>query len=44
MKFDIDKKDNKNENKYLDEDVELARKFTRLVYKEFGGFISRCGS
>tara|TARA_Y100000310_G_scaffold343027_1_gene448810 strand:+ start:6839 stop:7663 length:825 start_codon:yes stop_codon:yes gene_type:complete len=40
MKFPIKEKDNKNISKYLSEDIETGRKFAKVMYKEFGPFIS----
>jgi len=40
MKFPVKKKDNKNISHYLSEDLGIARKFAKEMYKEFGNFIS----
>lgn len=40
MKFDIQKREQKNISRYLSEDLETARKFARIMYKEFGNFVS----
>ena len=39
MKFQVRKKPVKNIDIYLQQDVEIARKFAKLIYKEFGTFI-----
>ena len=41
MKFDIPKGDKKNSSRYLGEDLDVVRKFARILYKEFGSFL-RC--
>ncbi len=40
MKFEIQKREQKNTSRYLIEDLETARKFARIMYKEFGNFVS----
>ncbi len=39
MKFDIKKNEQKNLSRYVSEDIEIARKFAKIMYKELGGFI-----
>lgn len=39
MKFDVKKRLQKNISKYFKEDLELSRKFAKIVYKEFGSFV-----
>lgn len=39
MKFNIEKKQQKNINRYIARDIEKARQFAKLLYKEFGTFI-----
>ncbi|MDO8628630.1 MAG: hypothetical protein Q7R56_02665 [Nanoarchaeota archaeon] len=39
MKFDIPKSDKKNSSRYLADDLEVVRKFARILYKEFGSFL-----
>ncbi len=39
MKFEVEKKEQKNIEKYYSKDVETARKFARLMYQELGTFI-----
>lgn len=39
MKFNIGRKQQKNISRYLSEDVELVRKFARILYREFGDFV-----
>ena len=40
MKFPIKKRENKNISHYLHEDIQIARKFAKLMHQEFGTFIS----
>lgn len=40
MKFNIRRVAQKNITRYPQEDIELARKFTRILYKELGGLLS----
>ena len=40
MKFPIKKRENKNISHYLHEDIQIARKFAKLIHQEFGTFIS----
>lgn len=40
MKFDIQKNEQKNLSRYVNQDLELARQFAKVMYKEFGKFIS----
>lgn len=40
MHFNVKERDQKNLSLYLNEDIELARKFAKILYKEFGRFIS----
>jgi len=40
MKFPLKRREKKNVRKYLSNDVMLARKFAKIMYKELGGFIS----
>ncbi len=40
MRFDVKEREQKNLSRYLNEDIELARNFARIMYKEFGKFIS----
>ena len=40
MKFDIKKRPKKNLSRYFSKDLELARKFAKIMYQEFGTFIS----
>lgn len=40
MKFDVQKNPQKNVSLYLQEDIEIARKFAKIMYKEFGKFLS----
>ena len=40
MKFDVKRNPQKNNSRYLNEDIEIARKFGKLMYREFGKFIS----
>lgn len=40
MRFEVKKREKKTDSLYLHEDIELARKFARIMYKEFGTFIS----
>lgn len=39
MKFDIKKNEQKNLSRYASEDIEIARKFAKMMYKELGNFI-----
>lgn len=39
MKFRIQKNEQKNLSRYVNEDLEVARQFARLMYKEFGDFL-----
>ena len=39
MKFQVERKENKNVSKYYSKDIDIARKFARLIYHEFGTFI-----
>lgn len=39
MKFEVEKREQKNVEKYYSRDIETARKFARLMYNEFGTFI-----
>src|SRR3989344_186884 len=39
MKFDIEKRENKNYEKYFSQDIQIARKFAKIMYREFGTFI-----
>lgn len=39
MKFPVEKKSKKNIGKFIKIDVDLARKFATILYKEFGTFI-----
>lgn len=39
MKFQVEKRQQKNIDKYYSKDIETARKFARLLYNEFGTFI-----
>ena len=40
LKFDIKKRKNKNEKRYSQDDLQIARKFAKIMYKEFGRFIT----
>lgn len=40
MKFEVQKNPQKNISLYLQEDIALARDFAKLLYKEFGRFLS----
>ena len=40
MRFDVKKREQRNISLYSNEDVEIARKFARIMYREFGTFIS----
>ncbi len=40
MKFEVKKREHKNIAKYLDEDIQIARQFAKIMYKEFGNFIA----
>ncbi len=40
MKFSIKRNPQKNVSRYLSEDIEIARKFAKIMYKEFGTFLS----
>ena len=40
MKFPVKRNPQKNTSRYLSEDIEIARKFAKIMYKEFGTFIS----
>lgn len=39
MKFQVEKRQQKNIEKYYSKDIETARKFAKLLYNEFGTFI-----
>ncbi len=39
MKFQVEKKEQRNVEKYYSRDIDTARKFARLMYSEFGTFI-----
>ena len=39
MKFSVEKKEQKNIDKYYSKDIDTARKFAKLLYAEFGSFI-----
>lgn len=39
VKFQVKEREQKNLSRYLNEDIELARKFAKIMYKEFGKFI-----
>ncbi len=39
MKFEIKRNEQKNLSRYVNEDVNIARQFARIMYKEFGNFI-----
>ncbi len=39
MKFQVERKQQKNVDKYYSKDIDIARKFARLLYDEFGTFI-----
>src|SRR3989344_31519 len=39
MKFQVEKREQKNIEKYYSKDVETARKFARMMYQELGTFI-----
>lgn len=39
MKFDVQSKYRKSSQKYFQRDLELARKFAKIMYQEFGTFI-----
>lgn len=39
MKFGVKRKYHKAEQRYFQQDLELARKFAKIMYKEFGAFI-----
>ncbi|MEK6936716.1 MAG: hypothetical protein AABW58_01455 [Nanoarchaeota archaeon] len=39
MKFEVEKREQRNVEKYYSKDIETARKFARLMYSEFGNFI-----
>ncbi|MFH0936141.1 MAG: hypothetical protein V1815_00490 [Candidatus Woesearchaeota archaeon] len=40
MKFEVKKREQKNISNYLSEDLEVARKYANIMYKELGDFIS----
>lgn len=40
VKFEVQKNPQKNVSLYLQEDIEIARKFAKIMYKEFGKFLS----
>lgn len=40
MRFEVKEREQKNLSRYLNEDLELARKFARILYHEFGRFVS----
>ncbi len=40
MKFPIKKRENKNISNFLHEDIDIARKFAKMMHQEFGTFIS----
>ncbi|MDP3916807.1 MAG: nucleotidyltransferase domain-containing protein [Nanoarchaeota archaeon] len=40
MRFPIKKRDNKNISNFLYEDLEIARKFAKIMHQEFGSFIT----
>lgn len=40
MKFEIKKNEQRNLSRYVNEDITLARQFGKVMYKEFGNFIS----
>ena len=40
MKFEIKKNEQKNISRYQEKDLEIARTFGKMMYKEFGDFIS----
>ncbi len=40
MRFEVKEREQKNLTRYLNEDLELARKFAKILYKEFGRFIT----
>ncbi len=39
MKFEIKRNEQKNLSRYVNEDIETARQFAKVMYKEFGNFI-----
>ncbi|MEK6934537.1 MAG: nucleotidyltransferase domain-containing protein [Nanoarchaeota archaeon] len=39
MKFDLQKKERKNFEKYFSQDIQIARKFAKIMYREFGTFM-----
>lgn len=39
MKFNVEKRERKNVEKYYSKDIDIARKFASLMYKEFGTLI-----
>ncbi|MBI2672247.1 hypothetical protein HYX16_04905 [Candidatus Woesearchaeota archaeon] len=39
MKFNVEKREKKNVEKYYYKDIDIARKFASLMYKEFGTLI-----
>jgi len=39
VKFNIHKNEQKNLSRYLSEDIDIARKFAKIMYKEFNDFI-----
>ena len=40
MKFPLKRREKKQAANYYSRDVEIARKFAKIMYKEFGSFIS----
>ncbi len=40
MKFEIKKNEQKNISRYVNDDLEIARQFAKIMYKEFGNFVS----
>lgn len=40
MKFDIKNNEQKNISRYATDDLDIARTFAKIIYKEFGNFIS----
>lgn len=40
MKFEVQRNPQKNISLYLQEDIEIARSFAKIIYKEFGKFLS----
>ncbi len=39
MEFKVEKKESKNYEKYFSQDIQIARKFAKIMYREFGTFI-----